>query len=488
MTTPPNGAVRVRFAPSPTGTLHVGGARTAIFNELLARSLGGVFVLRIEDTDQARSEDAHTEQILASLRWLGVEWDEGPVFQSARLDRHAAAAARLLAEGKAYRAFETRDELDAKRRELEAKKEGFRYREIYAPLPLEEQQRRHEAGEPSVVRFRMPAGDLTVQDLVRGDVVFPESMLDDFVILRADGTPTYHLSVVVDDIDLAITHVLRGEDHLSNTPKHVGLFEALGAEVPAFAHVPLIHGADGRKLSKRHGAVSTEAFEQEGILPEALYNYLAFLGWSPGDDRELLSRDELIEAFTTDRLGGSASVFDTDKLAWMNAQYMSGLDLDRLLAHLEPFLADVGLGDVEDRERLRAAVVLHRGRARQLRQLAEVVVPYFLDEIPLAADDCGKFLKTEDVGDHVEALAERYAALDEFTIDATDAALRALADERGLKAGALIHPLRMGLTGEKAGPPVFDVVAMMGREKSVEHLRRMAAFLRVLEAEGESEA
>ena len=336
------GPVRVRFAPSPTGFLHVGGARTAIYNELLRRSVGGAFILRIEDTDRERSDEAMTRQIQTALAWLGIAWDEGPFLQSERLGRHRERAAELIAQDLAYRCFCSPAELDEQRRAAQAQGETFRYPGTCAQLEPAEVERRVAAGEPFAVRFRMPPGHVRFHDLVRGEMDFPPDALDDFILLRSDGSPTYHLSVCVDDVDMAITHVIRGEDHLSNTPKHVALFAALGAAPPTFGHLPLILGPDRKRLSKRTGAASVEEFRDQGILPQALYNYLALLGWSPGDDRELMTRDEMIEAFTVERLNDSPAIFDRDKLAWMNAQYLTKLPLAEVLAHLEPFLAGVG--------------------------------------------------------------------------------------------------------------------------------------------------
>lgn len=477
MPSPLTGPVRVRFAPSPTGYLHVGGARTAIYNELLRASLGGAFVLRIEDTDRARSDAAMTEQIKTALAWIGVEWDEGPFLQSERLAAHRAAAERLLAEGKAYPSFATQEELGQKRREATATKGALRYRDVYGRPPPAEVERRLAAGEPYSVRFPLGDEDLVVHDFVRGDVEFKAEVLDDFVILRSDGTPTYHLSVVCDDVDMGITHVIRGEDHLSNTPKHVALFQALGAPVPAFGHLPLILGPDKKRLSKRTGATSVEEFRGQGYLPQALYNYLALLGWSPGGDREVMSRGELIELFTAERLGASASVFDHDKLAWMNAQYMSGLPLAELLPHLEPFLAEAGLADAEH-ERLHRALEVHRTRAKTLAELARYAVPYFRAELEYDRELCAKLLADPQAPDLVAALAARYQSVEPFDVETTEAALRQLAAERGVKAGVVIHPTRMALTGSPAGPPLFDVVAAMGRTAAVRHLERFAAFLR----------
>ena len=476
MSTTSSGPVVVRFAPSPTGFLHVGGARTAIYNDLLRQRLGGRYFLRIEDTDKKRSDASLNQRITDALEWVGVRWDEGPVLQSASVELHRAAAAKLLASGHAYRCFVTAEELEAKRKEVG---QEFRYRDCFALVPSDEATRRAESGEAFAVRCRMPTDDITIVDMVRGEVTFPADVFDDFIILRSDGSPTYHLSVVCDDVEMGITHVLRGDDHLSNVPKHVALFRALGAEVPTFGHLPLIMGADGKRLSKRTGATSVEEFQQEGILPEALYNYLALLGWSPGGDRELMSRDEMIDLFSPERFGTSAATFDYDKLGWMNAQYMSSLDRETLLTRLAPFLGDIGLGTVADAggERLELSVDLHRGRTRTLRDLAGAVAPYFRERLEYDVELCGKFLRHGGLPEILRELVQRYGGLDDYTIESTDQALRALAKERGEKAGALIHPTRMALTGAKAGPPLFDVVVAMGREDGRRHLLAFADFL-----------
>ncbi len=476
------GPVRVRFAPSPTGFLHVGGARTAIYNDLLRQSVGGAFLLRIEDTDKERSDEAMTRQIQSALAWIGTAWDEGPFLQSERLPRHQERAGELLAAGKAYRCFCTPEELDAQRAEAEKRGLSFRYPRTCLKLSPQETEERLAAGKPFAVRFQMPDEHITFTDLVRGDMDFPPDALDDFILLRSDGNPTYHMSVVCDDIDMGITHVIRGEDHLSNTPKHVPLFRALGGTVPTFGHLPLILGTDKKRLSKRFGATSVEEFRNEGILPQALYNFLALLGWNPGDDREILSRDEMIRLFTVDRLNASPAVFDREKLWWMNAQYLSLLDFEALRPHLEPFLEQVGLRDL-DPARLAAAVNLHRTRARTLKDLAELVVPYFQD-VTYDPEASAKFLKDPDLPAHLEALRDRYAALPGFDKDSLDAALRALAEERGIKAGALIHPTRMALSAAAQGPPLFDLVEAMGRDASLRHLDRFLAFLRGTEVSG----
>ncbi len=476
MATELNGPVRVRFAPSPTGFLHLGGVRTAIYNELLRLHCGGVFVLRIEDTDKARSDEAMTRQIQDALSWTGICWDEGPFLQSERLPRHAERAAELLAADRAYRCFCTSEVLEAQRAEAQKQGGSFRYPRTCAHLAADEIARRVEAGETFVVRFRAPDENILFFDLVRGDMEFPPESIDDFILLRSDGSPTYHMSVVCDDIDMAISHVIRGEDHLSNTPKHVPLFLAFGAAVPTFAHLPLILGPDKKRLSKRFGATSVEEFRAEGILPQALYNYMALLGWSPGEDREILSRDEMGRIFDVDRLNASAAVFDREKLLWMNGQYILASIVEELLPHLGPFIHEAGL-DGADPARLATVLELHRSRARTLRELVQSVIPYFRDEVPYDAELCKKFLADPELPVHLAALRDRLAEA-EFEKDPLEAALRAVAEERAIKPSVLIHPVRMALSGATGGPPLFDLVAAMGKDETSRHLGHFIAYLR----------
>jgi len=483
-----SGPVRVRFAPSPTGFLHVGGARTAIYNDLLRQSVGGAFVLRIEDTDRERSDAAMTRQIQSALAWIGTAWDEGPFLQSERLARHRERGEELLAAGAAYRCFCSAELLAEQRAEAQKRGVAFLYPRTCLGLAAAEVAARIAAGESFAVRFRMPDDHIRFTDLVRGEMDFPPDALDDFILLRSDGSPTYHMSVVCDDIDMRITHVIRGEDHLSNTPKHIPLFQALGGQVPVFGHLPLILGTDKKRLSKRSGATSVEEFRAEGILPQALYNYLALLGWSPGGDREILSRAEMIALFSVDRLNASPAVFDREKLTWVNSQYLSSLPLAELLPHLRPFLAEVGLAageapagdgrDEVDPLRLAAAIELHRGRVRTLRELAAVVVPYFRGRLDYPAEAIAKFAADPDLPAHLAALRDRFASLPAFTKQALEAELRAVAGERGIKAGALIHPTRTALSGSQAGPPLFDLVEVMGREATLRHLDHLVERLR----------
>ena len=490
-----SGPVRVRFAPSPTGFLHVGGARTAIYNDLLRQSAGGAFVLRIEDTDRERSDATMTRQIQSALAWIGTAWDEGPFLQSERLARHRERGEELLAAGAAYRCFCTAELLAAQRAEAQKRGVAFLYPRTCLGLAAAEVAARIAAGESFAVRFRMPDDHIRFTDLVRGEMDFPPDALDDFILLRSDGSPTYHMSVVCDDIDMRITHVIRGEDHLSNTPKHIPLFQALGGQVPVFGHLPLILGTDKKRLSKRSGATSVEEFHAEGILPQALYNYLALLGWSPGGDREILSRAEMIALFSVDRLNASPAVFDREKLSWVSSQYLSRLPLAELLPHLRPFLAEVGLaagavpagdgpgegpgGSAEiDPLRLAAAIELHRGRVRTLRELAAVVVPYFRDRLDYPAEAIARFAADPDLPAHLAILRDRFASLPAFTKEALEAELRAVAGERGIKAGALIHPTRTALSGSQVGPPLFDLVEVMGRDATLRHLDHLVERLR----------
>jgi len=466
-------APRVRFAPSPTGSLHVGGARTALYNWLFARRHGGTFILRIEDTDVTRSRKELTEQILDSMRWLGLSWDEGPFFQSEGRELYRETAARLLAAGKAYRAFETPEELEREKKAAEAAGAAFRYSGAGRAISKEDSDRRAASGEKFVLRLKMPDETIVVDDVVQGRAEFPSGVLDDFVLVRSDGHPLYHFSVVVDDVAMGITHVIRGVDHLPNTPKHVALFRALGAPVPVFAHLGMILGADGKKLSKRHGAAGVEEFREQGFLPEALVNFLALLGWSPGEDREKMSRQEMIALFSLERLGPSPSRFDHEKLLWMNGQYLQEAGADRLFDLLRPFGLPEG-----DRGLLSRAIALHLSRCRTLRELSQALVIYGDD--PTAFDPGGlkKFGKTE-TAKVLRALAERLSGVSPFDHAALEEAARALAVETGLSLGALAQPARLALTGSLASPPLFELIEVLGKET---FRRRIQAFAERIES------
>ena len=465
-------APRVRFAPSPTGSLHVGGARTALYNWLFARRHGGTFVLRIEDTDVDRNRPELVDQILDAMTWLGLTWDEGPYRQSERHDLYRQAADRLLSEGKAYRAFETPAELEAARKAAEAAGETFRYSGAGRSTPREESDRRAGAGEPFVVRLKMPDEPIVVDDVVQGRAEFPAGALDDFVLTRSDGHPLYHFSVCVDDVAMGITHVVRGVDHLPNTPTHVALFRALGAEPPVFAHLGMILGPDGKKLSKRHGAAGVEEFRAQGYLPEALVNFLALLGWSPGEDRERMSASEMVSLFSLERIGPSPSRFDHEKLAWLNGQYLQDVPDERLLALLAPFGLPEGAGE----ERLRKALPLHRPRARSLVELSRSLAVYGAD--PAGYDEAGlkKFSRPANAA-LLRTFVERIAAVSPFAHAPLEEAARALAAEAGVKLGDLAQPVRLALTGTLASPPLFEMIEVLGLETTRRRALALAALV-----------
>ena len=479
---------RVRFAPSPTGDLHVGGARTALFNWLYARRRGGTFVLRIEDTDLARSSDDMVTGILDGLRWLGIDWDEGPgvggphepYFQSQRLDRHRAAARRLVAAGLAYPCFCAPARLREERERAEARGEAWQYDRTCLALTTDRVRDLEAADAPSALRFKVPAGQTSFDDAVHGPVAFDGAHIEDFVILRADGQPTFHLSVVVDDADMEITHVIRGDDHLSNTPKHVLLFEALGAPVPRFAHVPLILGSDKKRLSKRHGATSVMEYQRQGYLPAAVVNFLALLGWSPGDDRELMTARDLIDSFALEGISGGNAVFNTEKLDWMNGQYIAQLPAEELAAAVRPALATAGLADhalVQDATSLHRLLELLRPRAKRLTDFAEQLQPLLTEPVVYEQAAVDKYLSSPELAGHVTALNEALDALPRFDEASIEAAVRGTAEERGLKAGSLIHATRVAITGRTASPGLFEVLAWLGRERTRLRLAQLLHFL-----------
>jgi glutamyl-tRNA synthetase len=473
--------MRLRFAPSPTGYLHVGGARTAIFNWLLARKEGGVFVLRIEDTDRERSSEAHTQAILDGLTWLGLDWDEGPYFQSEGVERHRQAALRLLEEGKAYRDFSDPEAVrtEARDRQMHPSRVA---REHAQALGEVEAARRAEAGEPHAIRFRVPDGETVFHDLVHGEMRFGNDDIDDLVVLRSDGTPVYNLAVVSDDAEMRITHVLRGDDHLSNTPKQVLLYRALALPEPVFAHVPMILGPDGKKLSKRHGVTAVGDYAKEGILPEAMLNFLALLGWSPGDDREFMTAEELTEAFSTDRLLKASSVFDIEKLQWLNGRHMSVRPDAELAEHIrerlrdEPSFRPSLLEDAAWRSSLLEVIKV---RARTLDELADQARPFLCDALhyePKAVEK--NWLK--DPESAVERLERVWGGVEDadWSAEELEARLRGLAEEMEIGAGKLIHPLRVALTGNMASPGIFDVLVLLGRARVAERVSHAVERIR----------
>ena len=470
MTDPASPRPRLRFAPSPTGYLHVGGARTALFNWLYAKKHGGQFLLRIEDTDRARSTDASTRAIFDGLGWLGLDWDEEVVYQGANLDRHRRDAEQMLLNGSAYRCFCTPDELARLRAEAEARKESFKYDRRCDRLPPAEVDRRVASGEAFVLRFRVPDGTTAWDDLVHERITFPNKDIEDFVILRSDATPIYNMAVVSDDIAMAITLVMRGDDHISNTPKQIMLYQALGASLPRFAHLPMIHGLDGKKLSKRHGATAVGDYQHLGILPGAMLNFLALLGWSPGGDREVMTMEEMIELFSADGLQKKAAVFDTKKLEWMNGQHLSRTSAGELEPLVTPLLVADGLASAEElaakRDWYHALLDLLKVRARTVGDIVRQAVPYLRDEIEYDADAVAKQWKDRGAtGEILVAIRAALAPLDSWDPETLEASLRGLADARGLGGGKVFQPLRLALTGLAVSPQIFDVLTMLGRNR-----------------------
>ncbi|HEX2440509.1 MAG TPA: glutamate--tRNA ligase [Methylomirabilota bacterium] len=455
--------VRVRFAPSPTGFLHVGGARTALFNWLYARHHGGVFILRIEDTDSSRSTDANVEMILDALRWLELDWDEGPPTpgyrQTQRLPLYRAAAERLVQGGRAYYCDCPPAQLEAERKAAEARKETFRY----------SGRCRDRGLTAGALRLRIPdTGATVVEDLINGRVEFDHRQLDDWILVRTDGTPTYNFCVVVDDVDMRISHVIRGNDHLSNTPKQVLCYEALGFPVPVFAHVSLILGADRARLSKRHGATSVQAYRDEGIMPEALVNYLVRLGWSHGD-QEIFSRAELIERFDIKGVSASGAVFDQTKLEWLSQEYIKRADRARLAALVRPFIAEAGLPAPDD-ARLAPMLDTLRERAKTLREMVEVGRFYF--ERPSGYDEAARAkLFTATGAERLDVLIDRLPAVEPFAATAIEALYRELVAAMQLKLVDLAQLTRLAITGRTASPPLFDVLALLGRDEVLTRLR-----------------
>ncbi|HXE80103.1 MAG TPA: glutamate--tRNA ligase [Vicinamibacterales bacterium] len=481
---------RLRFAPSPTGHLHVGGARTALFNWLYARRTGGVFVLRIEDTDVDRSSEEMVGAILDGLRWLGLDWDEGPevggpygpYFQSQRLDRYRAIADRLVAAGSAYYCYCTAERLQQAREEAERQGRGWTYDRRCLSLTPEEIAEYEATGAPRAVRFRVPHGQTSFDDLVRGSLTFDHAHIEDFVILRSDGHPTYHLSVVADDIDMRITHVIRGDDHISNTPKQLLLYEQLQAQPPRFAHVPLILGPDKKRLSKRHGATSVGEYRQQGFVPEAMINFLALLGWSPGGETELFTRQELVERFSLEGISGGSAVFNPDKLEWMNTEHIARLDRDDLVGRIRPLLEKAGLWSSELADARRSwfveAINLVQPRVKRLQDFVAQLRPFLSDTVEYAPAAVEKHLRAERLAEHVGALARAFAGLDRFDAQTSETALRATAEAQGVKAATLIHATRVAVTGQAVSPGLFDVLALLGRERTVTRLLELQRFLR----------
>ncbi len=468
---------RVRFAPSPTGFLHVGGARTALFNWLFARHTKGVFVLRIEDTDQDRNNPEMVAAILEGMEWLGLNWDEGPYHQADGFERHRRDVFAMVERGSAYRCFCTPQELERKRAEAG---DRYRYDRTCFGIAKDVSAARAAAGEPFTVRFRMPDGVTSWDDAVHSRIEIANSSMDDFIVLRTEGTPIYNMAVVSDDIEHRITHVIRGDDHISNTPKQILIYQALGAELPVFAHVPMILGPDGKRLSKRHGATAVGEYQNQGILPAALRNFLALLGWSPGEDKEILPVEEMVERFTLEGINRKSAIFDAAKLEWMNGQYLNALSAAELAPLVRAALAEKGFadGNLQNRQDWFLQLIdLLKTRSRIVHDIADQAQPFLVRDVVYEADAVKKHWKEPDVRVRLLALRDSFEQLPEWTPAVLEEALRGVAEQLGVGGGKLIHPLRVALLGKAIGPGIFDVLAALGRELSLHRIDSATAEL-----------
>lgn len=478
-------SVRVRFAPSPTGLLHIGNVRAALFSWLFARRHGGTFVLRIEDTDQARYDPRAEDYIGEALHWLGLEWDEGPGIggpfapyrQSERLALYRRAADTLVESGHAYRCYCTKERIDSIREvRKQANIHPYGYDRHCRGLSANERTRLHESGEPRVVRFAVPLeGQTAWDDAVRGRITYQNRELDDHVLLKSDGFPTYQLANVVDDHWMEITHVLRGDDWIPSTPRHVLEYDALGWIPPVFGHLPQINGPDGKKLSKRHGDDAALSFREAGYLPEALFNFLALLGWSPGDDREVLGRDELIAAFDVARVTTHPAVFDRAKLDWMNGLYIRQLPVDELASRAIPFLQEAGVLPTpvpsDDLPFVTSVVALEQEKLKRLDEAAPLLEFFFTDPPAYEPAAVAKWLNSPAATPVLDAVSRRLSEIDEWAHDGLEGAIRSAAEELGVRASDVIHPVRVAVTGRTVGPGLYETLAALGRERV---LRRIA--------------
>lgn len=466
--------VRVRFAPSPTGHLHIGGTRTALFNWLYARHHKGTFILRIEDTDRTRSTEEYIDAIIEGMKWLGLDWDEGPYRQTDRLSIYKSYADKLLKEGKAYYCYCSPEELEKRRQEALAEgrtpKYDGRCRNLKEPFP----------GRIPAIRFIMPQkGETIVNDLIRGEVIFENAQLDDLIIMRSDGTPTYNYVVVVDDVDMDITHVIRGDDHLNNTPKQIHIYKALGYKIPIFAHLPMILGPDKTRLSKRHGATSVTAYREMGYLPDALVNYLARLGWSHGD-QEVFTRRELIEYFSFENVGKSAAVFNPEKLLWLNSQYIIKSTAERLAELVMPFLIKQGVvkeGQPLEGEWLSKAINTLRERSRTLSELANSLRYYICEDIEIDPEAKEKFLNEKSLP-YLKEVKEALKRLDNFIAQDIEKTFMSVVEKHRIKLGDIAQPVRVAMTGKKESPGIFEVLEIVGKEKT---LRRLEKAIKTIE-------
>ncbi|OQX52881.1 MAG: glutamate--tRNA ligase [Candidatus Cloacimonas sp. 4484_209] len=474
--------VRVRIAPSPTGYLHLGTARAALYNWLFARKYDGKFILRIEDTDIARSSSEMVDSIIDGLSWLGITWDEGPVFQSKRLELYRKYAEKLLEDGKAYYCYCTPEELAQRREEAHRQKKNWKYDRRCLGLTEEIKKRYEEENRPKALRFLVPEGETTFEDLIHGNIKKNNDEIEDFVIMKSDGTPTYNLAVVIDDYMMGITHTIRGEDHIPNTPKQILLYRALGFTPPKFAHLPLILGKDKSKLSKRHGATSVTQYRNDGFLPEALFNFLALLGWSPGGDREIMTKEEMIESFSLDRISKKAAVFDLEKLEWMNGVYINAMSNDELLERLIPLLLKKGWVDDktinEKKDYLINFVTLLKTRMRRLTDFIRYGT-YFFEDIKNYEEKGIRKYFGKDTSLYLEKLNGVLQRVNDFSKENLENIFRELSETIGIKPAKLIHPVRLAVTGLTVGPGLFDILEVLGKKIVINRLTKAIKYIKI---------
>lgn len=486
-----NKEIRLRFAPSPTGYLHIGGARTALFNWLYARHYKGIFILRIEDTDQVRSTEEAVNVILKGMKWLGLDWDEGPdkkgeygpYFQMQRLSLYQEYAEKLLKDKKAYYCYCTREELAGSREKQAKEGKTPKYDRHCLNLSDEEKRKYEEEGRKPVIRLKVPSKKIVFNDLLRGEVTFEGELLSDFVIIKSDGIPTYNYAVVIDDALMNITHVMRGDDHISNTPKQILIYEALGFAIPKFAHIPMIMGSDHTRLSKRHGATSVMEYKKMGYIPEAVVNYIAHLGWSSGDEREIFSKGELIKEFSLDKISKHAAVFSMDKLNWFNSEYLKKMSVDSLTEMLIPYLKEANYITEEDLsepklEWLKEVVKLMQGRFKNFSQFIDYADYFFVDKINIDPQAFKSVLNNEGVTGTLQALKEKLLSLKCWDEESIENAVRGVTSSLQIKGGQIIHPTRVALTGKKIGPGLFDLMVVLGQEKTIKRLEEVVDKIR----------
>ncbi len=465
--------IRVRIAPSPTGAAHIGLVRSALYNWLFARHHNGKFVLRIEDTDVTRSTQESVQAIIEGFKWVGIDWDEGPYFQSQRFEIFRKYAQKLFNENKTYYCYCNPDELESERQKAWEKKIAWKYDRRCYNLNAEIKAKYDSENRPKALRFLVPDQTVIFEDIIHGNIKKEPQDIEDFIIMRADGTPTYNFAVVIDDAEMKINHIIRAVEHIANTPKQILLYEALGFPIPKFAHLPLILGTDKKKLSKRHGALSLWEYKKDGFLADAIINFLALLGWSPGGDLEIMDRAKLIELFSLERVNKANAIFDVKKLEWMNSIYIKNMDSEKMSQELKPFLDEIKIIP-DDKTRFIKILDLTKVRVRTLIELRDMVAAFYVKEVQYDSEAQTKYI-TPQTKEYLKELSLRFENLADFSALNLETELRKLAEELGIKAAILVHPCRVALTGKSVGPPLFETIELLGKELTIKRLNLILA-------------